>query len=345
LCEEENRTGRSMSTSRIGELVEAADLTALLRAVDDLVATRSWEEMIYLAEACEDAVERGKQLWPIAQHIDYRLALEAPAEYAAAVLEPGVARFALGPLTEVCASTHSWAELAPHLDDARSSAYVAQERVLRGENLEGEDRAHPEVLELPLHLMSFEPTYALATYRASYVEVAEPWEPLGSWTQTENSAPAPHIADDELREALLDLVRPWTTESNGEAAVAVVEGDATGAIGALARAKCRRVLLEPAEAMQRVAWAASSGGAHGRRRGAAYGRFAAWCLWALAAGLELPPAPEELARSLDDLAWYLWDEGEAKKGWVLRLGLEHRDGWAAALSAHDRLEEEGPAES
>ena len=335
-----------MRASRIGELVEAADLTALLRAVDDLVATRSWEEMISLAEACEDAVERGKQLWPIAQHIDYRLALQAPAEYAAAVLEPGVARFALGPLTEVCASTHSWAELAPHLDDARSAAYVAQERVLRGEDLEGEDGAHPEVLELPLLLMSFEPTYALATYRPTYVEIAEPWEPLGSWTQTEGSAPAPHIPDDEMREALLDLVRPWTTESNGEAAVAVVEGDAAAAIGALTEAKSRRVLLEPAEAMQRVAWAASSGGAHGRRRGAAYGRFAAWFIGALAAGLEWPPAPEELARSLDDLAWYLWDEGEAEKGWVLRLGLEHRrDGWAAALSADDRVEEEGPPES
>jgi hypothetical protein len=257
------------------------------------------------------------------------------------VLEPGVARFALGPLTEVCASTHAWAELAPHLDDPRSAAYVAQERVLRGEILEGEDRTHPEVLELPLRLLSFEPTYALATYRPAYVEVAEPWDPPSSWTEVDGAARAPALADDELGEALLDLVRPWTTESNGAAEVAVVEGDAAAALGSLAGSRARRVALEPDEAMQRVAWAASSGGAHGRRRGAAYGRFAAWYLWALAAGLEWPVGPEELAHTLADLNWYLWDEGEVERGWVLRLSVEHRgDGWAAALKAHDRSEDE-----
>ncbi len=329
-----------MIQARLSELVEAADPAALLRAVDDLVATRSWDDMISLAEACEDAVERGKQLWSIAQHIDYRLALEAPADYAAGVLQPGVARFALGPLTEVCASTHTWDELSPHLDEPRIAAYVAQERVLRGEVLEGQENAHPEILELPLGLLSFEPTYALARYASSYVEVAEPWDPPTSWSEVGDSE-GPPLEDDELADALLDLVRPWTSESNGSADVAVVEGDAAGAIHALGGPAVRRVPLSADEGIQRVAWAASSGGAHGRRRGAAYGRFAAWYLTALALGLEWPADPWELAVALPDLSWHLWDEGKAEQGWVLRLALEHRsDGWAAALVAHDEVEDD-----
>ena len=121
-------------------------MNALLRAVDGLCERHSWGELIDLAEACEEALERGKQLWPIAEHIDYRLALEAPGDYAAQVISPDVGRFAHGPLTEVAASTHTWEELAPHLDEPHIAAYVAQERVLRGEVLTGDDRAHPEIL-------------------------------------------------------------------------------------------------------------------------------------------------------------------------------------------------------
>ncbi|CAN5538615.1 hypothetical protein BH18ACT16_BH18ACT16_10570 [soil metagenome] len=329
-----------MIGARLSELVEAADPAALLRAVDDLVETRSWDDMISLAEACEDAVERGKQLWSIAQHIDYRLALEAPGDYAAAVLQPGVARFALGPLTEVCASTHSWQELSPHIDEPRSAAYVAQERVLRGEVLEGQENAHPEILELPLRLLSFEPTYALARYSSSYVEVAEPWGPPSGGSEGDGSA-GPPVKDDELADALLDLVRPWTSESNGSAEVAVVEGNSAGAVRALAGSTARNVPLQTDEGIQRVAWAAASGGAHGRRRGAAYGRFAAWYLATLALGLEWPVDPSELALALPDLSWHLWDEGKPEQGWVLRVVLEHRvDGWAAALDARDEAEDE-----
>jgi hypothetical protein len=43
---------------------------------------------------------------------------------------------------------------------------------------------------------------------------------------------------------------------------------------------------------------------------------------------------------LEGLAWYRWDEGEPEEGWVLRLAVEHSDGWAAAIGASDVLEEE-----
>ncbi|MDQ4028963.1 MAG: hypothetical protein M3214_13085, partial [Actinomycetota bacterium] len=149
--------------SSLIELVEAADLNALLRAVDGLCSTRSWDELLELADRCDEAIERGKQLWPIAAHIDYRIALEAPGPIAAQVLHPEVGRFAHGPLTEVAASSHTWGELAPHLNTPQVAAYVAQERVLRGEVLEGDGRAHADVMEMPLELAPWEPTYALAT--------------------------------------------------------------------------------------------------------------------------------------------------------------------------------------
>jgi hypothetical protein len=323
---------------RAAELIEAGDLNGLLRVVDALCESRQWEELAELGDRCEDAVERGKQLWPIATHIDYRLALEAPGEYAAAALDPGVGRFAHGPLTEVAASTHRWAELAPYIEVPQSAAYVAQERVLRGEVLVGDERAHPEVLELPLALQAWEPTYALATFRASYVEVAEPWQPSAALVELAPTT-APEIEDAELTDALLDLVTPWIAESNGAARAAVVAGDARSAASRLTLDRLRMGELTPEEGLQRLAWAAASGGAHGRRRGAALGRFQAWYVAALGTGLEWPVAPKALGEALGRTRWYRWDEGAEEEGWVLRVALENpQEGWAAAVGATDVLQ-------
>ena len=324
----------------LDDLIEAADLNGLLRAVDGLCERKAWEDLVEVADRCEEALERGKQLWPIATHIDYRLALEAPGDYAAGVVQPELSRFALGPLTEVAASTHSWAELAPYLESSQAAAYVAQERVLRGERLDSDNRAHPEVLDLPLHLEPWEPTYALATFRADHVEVAEPWDPRAPM---EEQAPqeAQLIDDQELESTLLDLVAPWTAESNGAARVAITEGEALGAISCLAFDSIRIGPLETAEAIQRMAWAAASGGAHGRRRGAALGRFMSWYGAALMIGLPWPVEPDVLGDALGALRWFRWDEGQAEKGWVLRIAVEHpEDGWAAAIAATDLLEED-----
>ncbi|MDP9066898.1 MAG: DUF6183 family protein [Actinomycetota bacterium] len=321
------------------DLIEAGDLNGLLRSVDGLAGRRAWDEMLELADRCDDAIERGKQLWPIIGHIDYRIALEAPGEYAAGVLESELSRFLLGPLTEVAASTHTWSELAPHLTSAQAAAYVAQERVLRGEVLTGDDATHPEILDLPLELMAWEPTYALAAYRADHVEVAEPWEPRTPLAEVKPQ-PAAEVPDEEVVNVLLDLVTPWTNESNGAARAVVVEGDALGAASRLAFSSMRMAPLERAEALQQIAWAAASGGAHGRRRGAAFGRFSAWYTSAVLCGYEWPVATKELRDAGSRLNWYRWDEGAAEEGWVLRLAVEDPvDGWAAAVAATDVLAE------
>lgn len=325
---------------RLRDLVEAGDLNGLVRAVDGLCASRSWDDLVELADACEAAVERGKQLWPIANHIDYRLALEAPADYAAEVLTADPARFSHGPLTEVAASSHTWDDLAPHIDGPQLAAYVAQERVLRGEILTADERAHPEVLDLPLELVDWEPTYALATYRPTLVEVAEPWEPKSPLAE-KSLAPAEELDEPVLGDALLELVQPWTAESNGAARAVVVEGDAVGAASHLVLERLLIGRLEPEEAVQRLAWAAASGGAHGRRRGAAFGRFLAWYTTALLADLSWPASPDELGAALRGLRWYRFDEGDAEEGWILRIAVEDpAQGWSAALAATDLLTED-----
>ena len=70
----------------LAELVEIGDLDELLRATDRLCDAREWAALVELRDRCRKAVERGKQLWPAANHMEYRLALEAPGEFAARML-------------------------------------------------------------------------------------------------------------------------------------------------------------------------------------------------------------------------------------------------------------------
>lgn len=323
------------------ELVEAADMNGLLRVIDGLCGAREWDALVELANRCEEATERGKQLWPIAAHIDYRIALHGPPEYAAGVLTAETARFAHGPLTEVAASSHSWDDLAPWIDLPQVAAYVAQERVLRGEDLTGDERAHPGILELPLRLQEWEPTYALATFLPSDVEVAEPWEPKEPMAGLTPVSSGEDLRRPAVEEALLDLVHAWTSESNGAARAVVVRGNAVEAASRLTYGELRMGRIEPEEALQRMAWAAAAGGAHGRRRGAAIGRFSAWYAAATLAGLEWPPRPGDLGAAVRRLEWWRWDEGEPESGWVLRVAVEDPDGgWAAAVGATDFQDED-----
>ncbi|HVF53130.1 MAG TPA: DUF6183 family protein [Actinomycetota bacterium] len=321
-------------------LIDGDDINGLLRVVDGLCEGRRWDDLLDLADRCEDATERGKQLWPIAAHIDYRIALEASPEFAGGVLIPESGRFSLGPLTEVAASTHTWDELAPYIDTPQVAAYVAQERVLRGEDLTGDDAAHPELLGLPLHLEEWEPVYPLATYTASEVEVAEPWAAQAPVTET-SPARADEVSEGEITDALLDLVQPWVAESNGAARSVVVDGTASGAAGLLSVGGLRMGQIEPADVLQLLAWAAASGGAYGRRRGAAFGRSTAWYTAALLSSLDPPAHPDELIGAMSEMRWFRWDEGAPEKGWVLRIAVEDPDeGWAAAIAATDLIEED-----
>jgi hypothetical protein len=93
--------------------------------------------------------------------------------------------------------------------------------------------------------------------------------------------------------------------------------------------------------MAAMAWAGADGGAHGRRRGAAPGRSAAWYVLAALAGRadEWPLPAAELGRVAEQARWYHWSGGEPQTGWQLRLAVElvgeekGRPSWA--FSAQD----------
>lgn len=320
---------------RVIEAVERGDLDELIRVVEALCGDRDWPALLELRDRSARAIERGRQLWPAARHAEYRLALEAPAEFAGAVLVEGAGGFTLGPISEVAASTHTWAELAPHAPAGPVAALAAHERVVRGDDLSRE-RIEPAVLDCPLVLQEWEPTYMVATYRAHAADFPAPEQPrLKSVTLPR----APETVDDLLAlDALRVLAHAWTTGSDGRAEAVATRGDPLGAIAALGVRRARVAEVDGSAALAHMAWTAASGGAHGRRRGAATGRFDAWLAAAAVAGLgrQWPVRPDDLGVAIDRLDWLLWDAGEPRTGWSLRLAVADRStGRAWALAATD----------
>ena len=86
-----------------------------------------------------------------------------------------------------------------------------------------------------------------------------------------------------------------------------------------------------------MGWAAASGGAHGRRRGAAAGRYLAWWVVASLADLDWPAEPDVLRTGLESMTWHWFDDGSPDTGWVLRLAIAGPElGLAWAISATDQ---------
>ena len=326
-------------TDVLAGLIHRADLDGLVRLVDDCCAARDWALLRRLRDDARHAVGTGRQLWPAATLAEYRLALLAPASWAAGVLDEGSGRFSIGPLTEVVAQRHTWAELAPLLEAGPRAAFVAHERVLRGEAMTAASTAGlPDVLDLPLRLAAWEPEYCLATYDDDRGEFPAPDLPA-RLTDVELPTDAPEQVDDDAVDlALRQLLEPWTTTSNGRAEVVAVDGDAAGALRALGLSRARWAPLDAAAAVAWLAWAGASGGAHGRRRGAAAGRFGAlWLVAALLDALDEWPLPlDELGALAATLRWWWWDAHEPVTGWQLQLVVEdpaERMAWA--ITARD----------
>jgi len=216
------------------------------------------------------------------------------------------------------------------------TTFCAHERVVRGEDLRDDGRIDSRVLEIPLALMEWEPAYPLATYTDEGGEFPAP--PMPAPVPVDVPPPGAPIDDRPALDALRALVEPWTVESNGRLEVVAVEGGAAHAIAALGPAEARAVRLRPEEGLAWLAWAGASGGAHGRRRGMATGRFGAWWTLVTLAGLaeEWPVDPDEVGAAAHELHWYWWDAAEPVTGWQLRLAIEDpADGLSWAIAAQD----------
>ena len=319
-----------MSDADLVRWIGTGDLDELLREIDRRCDRDDWDGLVTLRDRARSATERGHQLWPAASFAEYRLALAAPAAWAAAVVADG-GYLAPGPLTEVVAQDHHWADLDGALATGPARELVAQERVLRGEDLTG----LPVGEELPPRLLAWEPGYALAEYRADAArfpapELTTPRAPLVG----RQLVPCPDGADGAR--ALEDVARHWAAHSEGRVRAVAVEGSAADAVASLADGATRGTEVSLADAVALLAWSAASGGARGRRRGAATGRFEAW--WALAVLTVLEDRwPVDPGPAAEELRWWVWAPDEPVGGWVCRVAVEDRvDGLAWALEAIDR---------
>jgi resuscitation-promoting factor RpfA len=318
-------------------LIEGSDLAALIRHIDGACARRAWDELVDLRDRCEEAVTRGKQVWAVAQFAEYRLALEGPAPYAASVMGDGKGRFALGPLWEVAASTHTWADLSPQLELPTIRALVAHERSIRGDTV-GEGEIDPHILGIPVVIQPWEPSYPVADYQSDRAvfpdeifDIEMPWTDLPDPVERQN--------DDAVCDVLLDLVKPWWEDSLGKAEVSTVNGTVEQAIRTLGPHRVRLADVTAATAMEAMAWAGASGGGHGRRRGTPSGRTGAWWVMLEVLGYDdVPGDPTILGDEADELRWVLWDPGDRVGGWNLHVGIsDPDDGIAWVLSAVDAV--------
>jgi hypothetical protein len=182
----------------------------------------------------------------------------------------------------------------------------------------------------------------VATYTEAGADFPMP-ELSADWSALHVTAPAPdhHLGDDDtamVELAVQQLVEPWTTSSDGHVDIIGVHGGVAEALGALGLRRASISRLDPADALAWLAWAGASGGSHGRRRGAAAGRFGAW--WLLAALGDLiddwPVPPDELGDLAEELLWYRWNAAEPEVGRNLRLAIvDPADGITWAIAATD----------
>ena len=316
------------------DLINRADLDGLVRLIDDYCETRSWHELLGLRDACKAAVANGRQVWPASTLAEYRLALLAPAEIAVQVVDEEAGRFTMGPLTEVIAQNHQWSELREFLQPSPTSTYIAYECGIRGQRVDGE--LFP-ALESPCSLLALETNYTLAEYDDNEAKFPTPVTPVMGNAIAVPASSANVVHDSEVSTAFHQLVDAWTTQSNGELRISCVEGSVLDALAFLEVREARLSLLTSSDALAWLAWAGASGGAHGRRRGNALGRDAAW--WTVAAltgqASNWPLGDEDSITAVNSLQWFWWDANEATTGWNVRLCVHHGDrnrSWAFMLT-------------
>jgi hypothetical protein len=327
-----------MSDDILESLVDRADLDALVRLVDEWTTSGDWDGLEQLRRRCREAVRTGRQLWPAATLATVRLALLGPPQHVAAVLDDASpAQFSPGPLTEIAAVRHGWHELRDVLEPGPAATVVAHERVVRGEDLTGDPvlAGLPEVLPIPARLLDWEPDYALAEYAVAGHRFPSP-PPIvvdGTLIALEADPTSRFDGDRLVIEAFRDLVSGWTAGSDGRAEVVAAIGDERRALAALGIRSARWCPIDTKTAVSWLAWAGASGGAHGRRRGAAAGRAGAWWLLEELTGATTHDALGALAEGIE---WSWWDAGEPETGWRLQLTARRSgDGVTWAFSARD----------
>lgn len=281
-------------------LILLGDVDELLREVDRRADQRDWAGLHRLRAACEAAVDTGHQLWPVTSWISYVLVLRGDHADVIEMLSADQPVFTFGPLTEVAAQRSTWDDVGVHLDAGPVRATFAAERVLRGEDLTDVVAVDGELVELPVHLASWEPAYRLPTYSEAGCDVGVP----GGFRPTERLESGLSESGGDLAGArALDTTLAHHRADETVVSTSAAEGAADLAIsGAVAESGVDLTIATASwpDALGELAWWAATGP---RRSGAAAGRVRTW--WALAgvSGLldDWPLSDAELGAALDDL--------------------------------------------
>ena len=336
-----------MKDDHLDSLISSSDLDGLVRLIDAHCEHRDWEALFHLRQRARLATTNGHQVWPAATLAEYRLALHGDLQWATQVLDEDAGRFSIGPLTEVIAQNHPWSELAPLLASGPRRAFIAYERSIRGESFS--DQAVDdvvEVLDIPVELQEWEPAYCVATYSDQGIDAPAP---IDLWKHQWVDIDAEEIFEDMIvddplvRDALRALVEPWTSSSGGQATSVVVDGTANDAMSALGFHSFRLTPISTDQACQWMAWCGATGGTHGRRRGAALGRFGVWWLMAAIGGFteewdELrddKTLSQEVGDTVHALRWFRVDTGGLHPYELSLVGEDPDNGISVALLAHD----------
>ena len=321
----------------LDQLIRRADLDELVRYVDSTCSARDWEHVLQIRNEARNAVNTGRQLWPIATLANFRLALWAPAELAVRALDDTARTFMPGPVSEIIAQYHQWDELDEHLADGHDRSLIAYERALRDDAIEP---GEPTVLDIPFERQPWEPHYVAATYSDDGLDAPAP--SLPSPVDDIDCEATESIDDPDTVMAFRRLVESWTSQSNGEASIAVVEGELSQALGALGITETSVARIAATQALAWLTWAGASGGAHGKRRGTATGRSDAWWFLATFTGLtdEWPVDADEFGDVLNELEYYVFrDDAAPLGGWQLSLAIvDPSEGLSVAMRAHDSVD-------
>lgn len=328
-----------MATS-LEHLIQRADLDALVRYVDDTCSSRDWSHLITIRNEARNAVHTGRQLWPIATLANFRLALWAPAEYAARALDDTARTFMPGPVPEIMAVHHSWDDMVTHLEHGHDRGIFAYERALRGDIIASDE---PEILDIPIAVQPWEPHYVTATYND--VGIVETFPHLSSASDAglHRGCVVEPLDDTDTTDAMRHMLNAWTAQSNGTARVVVVEGDLDAALGGLGFTDTESTVasLSHHDAWRLMGWAASTGAAHGKRRGAATGRSDVWWMFAQFAGIgePWPPHSDELGDIAGACEYFTFTNDKTPTvGWGFHLiVVDPEEGRSLAVSAHDAL--------
>ena len=222
------------------------------------------------------------------------------------------------------------------------ASFVAHECALRGQHIEKPAEVF-DALETPLELQAWEPTYELAVYRDNSAEFPSPELPPTSTGRVVTAAASLEIAivqDNAVADAVHQLVGAWTTSSNGALQVGAARGDETHALASVGITSATLRKLEPTNALALLAWAGASGGAFGRRRGAAAGRDGAWWLLGALSGRadQWPLEHDEIGDVLHSLKWSWFDADQSPTGWQLQLVIvDEQRGLSWAINARDSV--------